>query len=175
MHACRSHLVALGLLALLAATAAQAGGVLALNNKAQAAWSLVLPEPTSGEPSSGTIQVEVLGKVVATLSPGQRYLLPGGFKGLLIFQQDGDPLPLRLKLEDRNKQFQAFSIYRDPNFHGAPHLTLGANSAIDTFELTSISRARLAQVLDYDPRQYSLGILAEAFPARPASPSLKPS
>ena len=159
----------LTLLLCLGHSALQASGVLALNNNTQAPWSLVVPNETRDP--AGSIDVEARGRIVATLRPGDRFPLRPGFRGLLVFQKDRERLNLRLRLEDGNRQFQEFQIYPDPNFNGQPHATPGANSALDVFVPASQFKKQLAEVMDYDLSQYSLSILADAFPVRTRSPS----
>ena len=152
-------------LALLSAPAARATDVLALANRSEAAWSLVLLAPKAGEQSQGTITVECKGKAVQTLArTGDTLAMAKGFKGLLVFNKAAGAFSQRFSLVDRTKQYQQFHAYIDPNRNNAIHATVGANSRINVFSTRFMQE--LNAYISYDSDQYYLVINEDAWPAR---------
>lgn len=154
------------LAACMAAPAARATDAMSLNNLSPAAWTLIIPPVGVREVSRGSLEVEKGGKLVKTLArAGDSLVLPAGFKGLLVFRRtEAGEFSLRFNLVDRNRQYQQFSAYLDPNFNRTPHVTLGANSVLNLFAPTFL--ADLAAVMDFGLDQYYLTLHGEALPPK---------
>ena len=150
---------ALVCLFLLTGGALRATDVLSLDNRSKADWTLKLLDNPKGDPFMGSIEVEYRGKVVKTLSqPGQTWVLPSGYKCLLLFSRGGfnQTFSMSFGLLDDQQKTQRFRATPEAFYNGAIKVrAVAPHAAADLYP---------AGVFEYEPDQYDLAILGDRMP-----------